>query len=39
VTIAQCEAVSAKALTLEHARDVKRYLKEELKKALPDVAA
>jgi phosphotransferase system enzyme I (PtsI) len=39
VTIAQCEAVSAKALTLEHARDVKRYLKEELKKALPDEVA
>jgi phosphotransferase system enzyme I (PtsI) len=39
VSIAQCAAVSAKALTMEHARDVKRYLKEELKKALSDAAA
>jgi phosphotransferase system enzyme I (PtsI) len=39
VTISQCEAVSAKAMTFELARDVRRYLKEELKKVLPDSAA
>ncbi|HEX7449369.1 MAG TPA: phosphoenolpyruvate--protein phosphotransferase [Pirellulales bacterium] len=37
VTIAQCEAVAARARRLEHARDVKRYLKEELKQVLPEL--
>ncbi|HEY5314923.1 MAG TPA: phosphoenolpyruvate--protein phosphotransferase [Pirellulales bacterium] len=36
VTRAQAQSVAAKAMALEHARDVKRYLKEELKKLLPD---
>jgi phosphotransferase system enzyme I (PtsI) len=36
VTISQCEAVASRALTLENARDIKSYLKEELKKVLPD---
>lgn len=36
MTIAQAEAVAAKAMALENARDVKRHLKEELKKLLPD---
>lgn len=38
VTVAQCEAVAARALSLEHARDVKNYLKEETKNALRDEA-
>ncbi|HEX5445652.1 MAG TPA: phosphoenolpyruvate--protein phosphotransferase, partial [Pirellulales bacterium] len=37
VTIAQCEEVAARARRLEHARDVKRYLKEELKQVLPEL--
>lgn len=39
VTIPQCEAVSAKALAMENARDIKSFLKEELKKVLPEMAA
>jgi phosphotransferase system enzyme I (PtsI) len=35
VTIDQCEAVAAHVLTLENARDIKSFLKEELKKILP----
>ncbi len=38
VTISQCEAVASRALTLENARDIKSYLKEELKRILPDRA-
>jgi phosphoenolpyruvate-protein phosphotransferase (PTS system enzyme I) len=38
VTLAHCEAVAAHVLSLENARDVKRYLKEELKKVLPEAA-
>jgi phosphotransferase system enzyme I (PtsI) len=37
VTIAQCEAVARYALTLENARDVKSYLRSELKKCVPDL--
>jgi len=33
VTVEQCEAVARRALTMENARDIKTYLKEELKKA------
>ena len=32
VRIEQCEAVAQRALQLENARDIKNYLKEELKK-------
>jgi phosphotransferase system enzyme I (PtsI) len=32
VTISQCEAVAAKVMTMENARDIKSYLKEELKR-------
>lgn len=39
VSIAHCEEVARHALTLENARDVKNYLKEELKKILPELAA
>ncbi|MBX3413515.1 MAG: phosphoenolpyruvate--protein phosphotransferase [Pirellulales bacterium] len=38
VSIAHCEDVARHALTLENARDVKNYLKEELKKILPELA-
>jgi phosphotransferase system enzyme I (PtsI) len=37
VTIPQCEAVAAHAMTLEGARDVKMYLKGELKKVAPEL--
>ena len=37
VTIGQCRAVAERALLLENARDVTSYLKEELKKVLPDL--
>jgi phosphotransferase system enzyme I (PtsI) len=39
VTIEQCEAVYAHAMSLENARDIKNYLKEELKKYLPEVSS
>jgi phosphotransferase system enzyme I (PtsI) len=32
VTIAECQAIAARVLTMENARDVKSYLKEELRK-------
>lgn len=35
-TIEHCEAVAERVLTLESARDVKTYLREELSKLLPD---
>ena len=35
-TIAHCEEVAAKVKTLDNARDVKTYLREELSKLLPD---
>lgn len=37
VTMAQCEAVASHVLTLENARDIKSFLKEELKKVLPEM--
>jgi phosphoenolpyruvate-protein phosphotransferase (PTS system enzyme I) len=37
VTIPACERVAARALTLESARDVKTYLKEELSKVMPEL--
>lgn len=39
VTIAQCEAVAQRVMQLENARDIQSYLKEELKKFVPDLAA
>lgn len=39
VTIAQCEAVMDHTLRLENARDVKNYLKEELKRVVPELVA
>lgn len=38
VTLAQCEAVAAHAMSLENARDIRNYLREELKKAAPELA-
>ncbi|MBX7164842.1 MAG: phosphoenolpyruvate--protein phosphotransferase [Pirellulales bacterium] len=38
VNIPHCEAVARHALTLEHARDVKNYLKGELKRLFPELA-
>jgi phosphotransferase system enzyme I (PtsI) len=38
VTIPQCEAVAEKAILMENANNVKTYLREELRKALPDMA-
>jgi phosphotransferase system enzyme I (PtsI) len=35
VTIEQCRAVAARAMSMENARDIKSYLKEELKKRVP----
>jgi phosphotransferase system enzyme I (PtsI) len=39
VTIPQCEDIARRALTMERAITIKSFLREELKKALPDVAA
>jgi phosphotransferase system enzyme I (PtsI) len=37
VTTAACEAVAQRALGMENARDIKSYLKEELKKHVPQL--
>lgn len=39
VTIPQCEAVARRALTMENAQNIKSYLREELKRALPEQTA
>jgi len=36
VTIEQCRATAARALTMENARNTRNFLKEELKKVLPE---
>jgi phosphotransferase system enzyme I (PtsI) len=36
VTVEQCQAVAARALSMENARDIKSYLREELKKRVPE---
>ncbi len=38
VTIPQCEEIARRALTMERAITIKSFLREELKKALPEVA-
>jgi phosphotransferase system enzyme I (PtsI) len=38
VTVAQCQAVAARALSMENARDIKSYLREELKKHVPEAS-
>jgi phosphotransferase system enzyme I (PtsI) len=37
VAIAECEAIVHRVATLENARDIKNYLREELKKRIPGV--
>ncbi len=37
VTIGQCQAVAERAMTMENARDIKSYLKEELRKHVPEL--
>jgi phosphotransferase system enzyme I (PtsI) len=36
-TIAQCEAIAQKALEMENARDIKAFLRDELKKTAPEL--
>jgi len=36
VTLEQCRAVADRALSMENARDIKSYLKKELKKRVPE---
>ena len=36
VTIPQCEAVAGRAMSMENAQNIKSYLKEELKRVLPE---
>ena len=38
VTLEQCQAVAARVMAMENARDIKSYLKEELKKRLPEAS-
>ena len=38
VTLEQCRAVADRAVSMENARDIKGYLKEELKKRVPELA-
>jgi phosphotransferase system enzyme I (PtsI) len=37
VTIDQCRRVTEHVMSLENARDIKNYLREELKKILPEL--
>jgi phosphotransferase system enzyme I (PtsI) len=37
VTVAQCAAIAARVKTMENARDIKNYLREELNKCVPGV--
>lgn len=37
VTVAQCEAVARRAMTMDNARDVKSFLKEELRRHVPEL--
>lgn len=37
VTVEQCEEVATRVMVMEHARDIKNYLREELKKHLPEL--
>jgi phosphoenolpyruvate-protein phosphotransferase (PTS system enzyme I) len=37
VTIAECEAIAARVMAMENARDVKSYLKEEMKKRVQEI--
>lgn len=37
VTIEQCEQVARRALTMDHAREIEAFLREELRKAVPEL--
>jgi len=39
VTIEQCKAVAARVMEMENARDIKNYIKEELKKRVPEMGS
>jgi phosphotransferase system enzyme I (PtsI) len=39
VTIPQCQQVARRAMALENSRDIKNYLRDELKKILPDLVS
>jgi phosphotransferase system enzyme I (PtsI) len=39
VTVAQCQSVTERVMAIENARDIKNYLREELKKILPELIA
>lgn len=38
VTIAQCQVVAQRAMSMENARDIKSYLKDELRRIAPELA-
>jgi len=38
VTLSQCEAVARRALTMENAQEIRSFLREELRKILPELA-
>ena len=38
VTIDQCERLSDKVMDMENARDIENFLKEELRKTVPELA-
>jgi phosphoenolpyruvate-protein phosphotransferase (PTS system enzyme I) len=38
VTIEQCQQIAARAMAMESARAIKSYLREELKKSVPEIA-
>jgi len=38
VSISRCKAVAARALAMDNAGDIKRYLREELRKVVPELA-
>ena len=38
VTIEQCERLADKVMNMENARDIENFLKEELKKTVPELA-
>jgi len=37
VTVAECKTLAARAMTMENARDVKSYLKEEVRKRVREI--
>jgi phosphotransferase system enzyme I (PtsI) len=37
VTLSHCRQVAERVLTMENSRDIKSYLREELKKILPEM--